>query len=429
MNLTASWICSELWRDSINRIIGVWTSKNRPLSHSSRSVAKMSAMNQIMQSFASLDNSERQTAMEGLSTLMRDDNRAQAPKKKKVNGFIGFRCRLTILDVSQLGTNLFSAYYSALFSHLQQKQRSPFMTILWKQDQFHNEWDMLCSTYSAIRSFLSDEGITLQTWISFAVGPVGIVKRENYMAVMGWTLSTQADGTPKLERASIRKLERTAQPMSGHSLFVHCVEAGLPITDSGKIIEELSGKDVMCVNPKVAGRGAASTQKAGEDGFLKMLKVRPEFAMSQLLQLPPTHPSIASGVEVFDVTTFADIDAILDSGRCQNNETQASKVSPAANDHDFNAMFQAIWAEADAHTGTGNNTQISATNGISLLTCCLYHGASGALTGVRLQISTRRMTITSFRMLFHSIWRVSGTKWGTPTSVQSSSYWVRDNLM
>ena len=322
--------------------------------------------------------------MEGLSTMMRDDYRAQAPKKKKVNGFIGFRCRLTILDVSRLGTNPSSAYYSALFSHLQQRQRSPFMTILWKQDQFHNEWHMLCSTYSAIRSFLSDEGITLQTWIAFAVGPLGIVKRENYMAVMGWTLSTQADGcTPKLERASIRNLERTAQPICGHSLFVRCVEAGLPITDPGRISEELSGKDVLCVNPKVAGRGrgAASTQKAEEDGFLKMLKARPEFAMSQLLQLPPTHPSIASGgAEVFDVSTFADIDAILASGRCHNNnEAQASKVSPAAKDHDFDTMFQAIWAEADAHTGTGNKTQISATNGMCHFSLCyLYHDALGA---------------------------------------------------
>ncbi|KAK0633697.1 mating-type protein MAT alpha 1-domain-containing protein [Immersiella caudata] len=155
------------------------------------------------------------------------------PSKKKVNGFIGFR-----------------SYYSPLFSRYPQKQRSPFMTTLWKQDAFHNEWEFMCSTYSVIRSLLADEGITLQMWISFSVGPLGIVKRDEYMRAMRWTLVQHADGAPRLQRISIPTVERTAQPTDSLSLFHECVKAGLRVSDPAKVVAQLSGSggDVLCIN-------------------------------------------------------------------------------------------------------------------------------------------------------------------------------------
>lgn len=51
----------------------------------------MADMNQIMQTFANLDQEDRQTTMRALSGMMRGGTQRHAPKKK-VNGFIGYRC-------------------------------------------------------------------------------------------------------------------------------------------------------------------------------------------------------------------------------------------------------------------------------------------------------------------------------------------------
>ena len=47
-------------------------------------------MNEIVQHFADLGDGDRETTLKALSSIMRDD-KPEAPKKK-VNGFIGYRC-------------------------------------------------------------------------------------------------------------------------------------------------------------------------------------------------------------------------------------------------------------------------------------------------------------------------------------------------
>lgn len=50
----------------------------------------MSGMNEIVQHFADLGDGDRETTLKALSSIMRDD-KPETPKKK-VNGFIGYRC-------------------------------------------------------------------------------------------------------------------------------------------------------------------------------------------------------------------------------------------------------------------------------------------------------------------------------------------------
>lgn len=52
----------------------------------------MAGINQIIQTFKSLTEGDRETTMKALSTMMRTENQRQ-PAKKKVNGFIGYRSK------------------------------------------------------------------------------------------------------------------------------------------------------------------------------------------------------------------------------------------------------------------------------------------------------------------------------------------------
>ncbi|KAK1826506.1 mating-type protein MAT alpha 1-domain-containing protein [Podospora conica] len=307
----------------------------------------MPGMNEIVQHFADLGDGDRETTLKALSSIMRDD-KPETPKKK-VNGFIGYR-----------------SYYSALFSKLQQKQRSPFMTTLWQQDPFHNEWDFMCGTYSTIRALLAEEKVTLQIWISYAVQVLGIVARDRYMEAMGWTLLEHEDGTYKLERTAATNVQHTMQPMNGLNLFLQCLQDGLPIANPEPLMALLSGAkgDVMCINTNKVNKRAkrsrtkvssvaktsqtASTTTAADNQLLQMAKTNPSLAMSQLFQIPEMHPWLSNGVQVIAIDSAAALEMAahqINQGHSGPMDTSTHTPEPPMGDDEFEAMFSGIIAE------------------------------------------------------------------------------------
>ncbi|KAL2136848.1 hypothetical protein VTI74DRAFT_1062 [Chaetomium olivicolor] len=239
----------------------------------------MSGINQIIETFEGLGEGDRETTMKALSTIMRVPTQKQ-PAKKKVNGFMGYR-----------------AYYSSLFSQLTQKEKSPIMTMLWKQDPFHKEWNFMCAVYSVIREFLSEANVSLQTWIQFAIKHMGIVVRESYLEALGWELIKLDDGTHKLKRTAAKAVQSYLQPMNGLGLFMNCLNDGLPVNNPLPIIAKLSGRtnDVICINTQP---GAAGKPTNTMEGFRQFAKTHPQLAMSALFQVPAAHPLITQGVTV-----------------------------------------------------------------------------------------------------------------------------------
>jgi hypothetical protein len=174
------------------------------------------------------------------------------------------------------------------------------MTMLWKQDPFHKEWDFMCAVYSAIREFLSVENVSLQNWIQFGIKHLGIVVRDNYLTTLGWELVKLDNGTHKLQRAATRLVQSYLQPMNGLGLFMNCLNDGLPVGNPLPIIAKLSGlsNDVICINTHL---GEAAKPTNTMDGFRQFAKNNPQLAMSALFQVPSAHPMIAQGVSVLHV--------------------------------------------------------------------------------------------------------------------------------
>ncbi|KAK0612682.1 mating-type protein MAT alpha 1-domain-containing protein [Bombardia bombarda] len=240
----------------------------------------MSAVDRILRTFASLKEGERDIAMKALSDIMREGGQ-QA--KKKVNGFMGYR-----------------SYYSALFSQLPQKDRSPFIKLLWEEDPFHNEWDFMCAVYSAIRVFLEKEKISLRTWMSFAVGSLGIIPQQDYMKTLGWRLVQLENGTHQLQRTNAAPIKHCLQPINGLGLFEQCLANGLPISNPEPISLTLSNpiRDVICMNTMPA----AST---GIQEFRGLMRNRPSLALSALF--PESQSLMGDGLEVHRVDRIPQI--------------------------------------------------------------------------------------------------------------------------
>ncbi|KAL2150018.1 hypothetical protein VTH82DRAFT_7694 [Thermothelomyces myriococcoides] len=300
----------------------------------------MSGINQILKTFESLAEDDRETTMRALSTIMRAESQRQ-PAKKKVNGFMGYR------------------------------EKSPIMTMLWKEDPFHKEWDFMCSVYSEIREFLSDEDVTLQEWLRFATKHMGIVVRESYLTTLGWRLVQDEDGTHKIERTETQGVQSSLQPTNGLGLFMKCFNDGLPVSNPLPIIAKLSGltNDIICINTQP---GAETRSIDTMEGFRQLAKNHPHFAMSALFQVPAGHPLIAQGVtvhqlpdsagfpatELFPTTQSGDpeLDALLDRIFQGEGDADFSNQANFGDEHLAMSMRMNMDMDMDMSMGMGNST-------------------------------------------------------------------------
>jgi len=184
------------------------------------------------------------------------------------------------------------------------------MTTLWKQDPFHGEWDLMCGTYSAIRPLLADQKITFQAWIAYAINPLGIVKRDQYMTAMGWTLLQDDEGSYKLEQTGGPMIPRAGKLMSGLNLLMLCLKGGLPVANPRQMIKILSNRsgDVMHIKTSTAATRAASVKTS--DPLLAMARNNPTMAMSRLFEIPLDHAWVADGVQVRHINSFSELDQL-----------------------------------------------------------------------------------------------------------------------
>jgi hypothetical protein len=182
------------------------------------------------------------------------------------------------------------------------------MTMLWKQDPFHKEWDFMCAVYSAIREFLSDDNVSLRNWIQFSIMHLGIVVRESYLSSLGWELVQLDDGTHTVERTAIQSVQSYWTPTNGLGLFMSCLNDGLPVSDPLPIISKLTdlANDIICVNTQL---GAAAKPANTMNGFRQLTKTNPQLAISALFQVPVSHPLITQGVTMHHVQNAPPADA------------------------------------------------------------------------------------------------------------------------
>lgn len=176
------------------------------------------------------------------------------------------------------------------------------MTLLWKEDPFHKEWDFMCAVYSAVREHLADQKVSLQMWIQSAVKPLGIVARDSYLETLGWQLVQLEDGAHTLARVANRSVHSYSQPMNALGLFMSCLNDGLAVANPVPIISKLSdlANDVICINTQF-GDSTAEPATNIMKGFRQFAKTHQQLAMSALFQLPQSHPTIAQGVAVHHV--------------------------------------------------------------------------------------------------------------------------------
>ncbi|KAF2146221.1 uncharacterized protein K452DRAFT_194139, partial [Aplosporella prunicola CBS 121167] len=97
------------------------------------------------------------------------------------------------------GWMAFRAYYSPLFTSLQQKQISGFVSTMWQNDPFQAKWAITAKAYSKLRDAFGKDHAPLDRYFKIACPEIGIISPGQYMEMLGWEVSL-SDGERKISR-------------------------------------------------------------------------------------------------------------------------------------------------------------------------------------------------------------------------------------
>ncbi|KAI9802884.1 MAG: hypothetical protein M1826_005038, partial [Phylliscum demangeonii] len=97
-------------------------------------------------------------------------------------------------------------YYAPIFSSLQQKQISGFLTFLWRRDPFKSKWAVLAKAFSIIRENARVGQSPLNVFLALNTPFVGIIPPKEYLEILGWQVKVSDSGQTSLERQFVPKL-------------------------------------------------------------------------------------------------------------------------------------------------------------------------------------------------------------------------------
>lgn len=150
-----------------------------------------------------------------------------------------------------------------LFTHLQQKDISGFLTFLWQTDPFKAKWSILAKAYSVIRDHEGKEKAPLDGFLSINANFIGIIHPGSYLVMLGWQIAADGDGQIMLRREF---------EVNVKSLDVHLLTTNASVNDV--IRNSYRHGYIVGGRPAVAPNGhgptltmATSTQRLSRDAW------------------------------------------------------------------------------------------------------------------------------------------------------------------
>ncbi|KAI9740099.1 MAG: hypothetical protein M1818_004850 [Claussenomyces sp. TS43310] len=156
-----------------------------------------------------------------------DSLKFQVPKladltgtKRPLNSFIAFR-----------------SYYTQIFTHIQQKEASTYLTILWQEDPFKAKWTVIAKAWSIIRDAVGKPKAPLDKFLRIACPAIGIISAKEYLERRNWSMVPTAEGGLALKQTypqNLNKLrgENVDVMMSEFELMQLAINAGYMPTGS-----------------------------------------------------------------------------------------------------------------------------------------------------------------------------------------------------
>lgn len=140
----------------------------------------------------------------------------------------------------------FIAYYSILFSGLQQKERSPFLRRLYDADPFHSEWEFVARIYSHVRNEVLKLGkqASIKAFLAKACPIMNMVAPDNYLVTCGWEIRSVGTGASKRHDLirdqgadeQLQRLRKTTPSLNGFDLLLQCLANGYDVHNAEQVL-------------------------------------------------------------------------------------------------------------------------------------------------------------------------------------------------
>ncbi|KAI9873489.1 MAG: hypothetical protein M1830_000346 [Pleopsidium flavum] len=134
----------------------------------------------------------------------------------------------------------FRSYYSPMFTSLQQKDISGFLTYLWQADPFKAKWSILAKAYSIIRDTKGKDSAPLDSFLTINAPYIGIVPPAEYLDMLGWKFFTDGNNQTTLTRNAQADTTTFDQDLlttnlSVNDIIQHSYDSGYISADGGMI--------------------------------------------------------------------------------------------------------------------------------------------------------------------------------------------------
>lgn len=111
---------------------------------------------------------------------------------------------------------------------MSQRQKSPLLCFLWKQDPFQAKWAILARAYSSIRDSNLGNQITLDSYLAISGPLIGVISPDDYLESRGLQVVNGPDNKQNFIKtgSAIEPYQTTSTNLSEKDIVNHCVEIG-----------------------------------------------------------------------------------------------------------------------------------------------------------------------------------------------------------
>jgi hypothetical protein len=310
-------------------------------------------------------------------------SRQRGLPKRPLNSWMAFRSECgSSLSTPSLLTLL--AFYTRIFHSIHQKTASAHLTQLWQQDPFKAKWTIVARGYSAIRDYVGKSRAPLGVFLQLVCPAIGIIRVEDYLEKMQWSMQYASDGTINLQQTSSPDLNSFEQHIMHTSMtekdVIHLVAVHGYITqDVANMIAGRSG--VFTVQSQVPQQGLLAVRPTVSQASCPRTTT---ISQPKILESPPDTPSCILKREyghIFEAANLRDLQIFqqLWTG------SMSDLYNPTAGSFDFASIVDntktGVWGssnvpEPSSHQGDFGSLQLNcyaANYGKILVLCsCFY---------------------------------------------------------
>lgn len=176
-----------------------------------------------------------------------------------------------------------------MFTSIQQKEISGFLTMFWQTDPFKAKWTILAKAYSNIRDTKGKDTAPLDMFLTLSAPHIGIVPPLEYLNILGWRFSRDEDGQMTLvhdgdSKAAAFSQNLTTTNLSVEDIIQHCCNSGyISVAEATKAMAHGSTMTMASTAQHVQSQENASSPSPNSVGIDSKTSAENDFE-SQLVE-------------------------------------------------------------------------------------------------------------------------------------------------